>query len=326
MFPLLEWQQILLQLPEGRSGHITDGCCACGHHYEDPGLDHVFRSRGRYEGSDGRKSLGIENDLKGLKPWNRSNDANVWGTEARERERERCKHCLWVCFCGRPWTDFCLYCMCVCGLSYICVWQYVWAFETQSVRSHHQRRPPQTVRQQTLIDPGAAQQTEATTKRINTPIEREREVPEMYSSLPFFFLSLSVFSQLKRWIPLHNALKLNSCLLCHANMGKHFIKSLPLHHACNSTCQLCSVGQRLTAFFPAAAFSFIVCLFFFFSCHYVKKNVRDGIFCMRAANENLTFSLFTVLFPGSLWTSRSKNVPDPCTSRSIRARTNGNKV
>lgn len=39
MFPSLDWQQILLQLPEGRSRHVTDGWCASGHHYSRPGLD-----------------------------------------------------------------------------------------------------------------------------------------------------------------------------------------------------------------------------------------------------------------------------------------------
>ena len=39
MIPLLEWQQIFLQLPEGQSEHVTDGCCASGHHYSDPGFD-----------------------------------------------------------------------------------------------------------------------------------------------------------------------------------------------------------------------------------------------------------------------------------------------
>lgn len=77
MFPLLEWQQILLQLPEGKSGRFTDGCCACGHHYLGPGLDWLPILLEVLKAVMDKKSLWIENELNGLwlKPWKRSRDA-----------------------------------------------------------------------------------------------------------------------------------------------------------------------------------------------------------------------------------------------------------
>lgn len=146
--------------------------------------------------------------------------------------------CVRACVSLFPWSHFlCLYSM--CGLSFICVWEYTWASETQSSQRCHQRYLWGS-------RPWSAQAPYNKQWQQHTALT----LPERQKCAWNVFLCIfSLCSHSERWIPRSNLLKLNSFLLCCGEKKESISSSHSFsYHACNLTCQLCSVGQPHTTF------------------------------------------------------------------------------